>query len=402
MKKIYMVSCLMAMLFTFAPAGLVAQNFNYDISTCQEATPNSKVFHLKGSPGPSAMNTLYFTGMPVTTAIRIFGSLGVNGNPINGINGAFPDANGNYSFSYPANTSIPPVFNCLTNTVSASCCLRNVPPAEKANCATRGPINSGTFQSPPGACKILIEVNIGENAQLLDASGNLIPTSEFQLDNGRVQVGDGREVLCLNYPCGAIIGTITACGVTTGCCSRPFTVAGPLPIYLKNFNVSLNDRTINLSWASYAEITSKSFVIEKSTNGKDFSAIGEVEAAGTSISENKYSFADQATDGGNYYRLKMIDLDGQFEYSKVVYIYTGKGKGKISIGPNPTTTGYIQLFGIAPAEILKPGAVRLFSLTGQQVATRVTGANTIKISDSAPKGLYILQVNTETFKIQIQ
>jgi Lamin Tail Domain/Secretion system C-terminal sorting domain len=100
-----------------------------------------------------------------------------------------------------------------------------------------------------------------------------------------------------------------------------FSVASsPLPILLINFEAKKNI----LSFSTATETKSSHFEIERSQDGKLFANVGRVEAAGNSIATKKYEFEDKtAMKGVNYYRLKQVDWDGRFEYSKVVSTYLG-------------------------------------------------------------------------------
>ena len=59
---------------------------------------------------------------------------------------------------------------------------------------------------------------------------------------------------------------------------------------------------------------------EKSLSG-DFATVAFVKGQGTTTQKNEYSFVDKNLDEGKYsYRLKQVDIDGKFEYSKIVEV----------------------------------------------------------------------------------
>jgi len=76
--------------------------------------------------------------------------------------------------------------------------------------------------------------------------------------------------------------------------------------------------------------------VERSTNNLDFAPIGQVRAAGNSQYRIDYGFTDPApVHGVNYYRLRLVDLDGSYETSNVIVVeFTGTGNG-LSVWPNP-------------------------------------------------------------------
>jgi hypothetical protein len=392
MKKIYMGLCLMAMLFTLPNSNLIAQS---DLSNCfgsPSTAPNARVFHLKGfnASGPLT-NAVFFTDMPTGAIVRVYPNLNTGGIPPLVEHTFVVGDNGKFSWVYPNNTANPPVVICVS-TASSGCCLKTVPAL--SSCTEGQGINFKPFVDF-GECRMLIKVNVGDVIQLLDAAGQVIPgVVEVQ---ARIGLGNGQEIACVRYPCGVTIGSITACGAVN-CCSRPFVAEGILPIVLIDFKASLSQQgKAILNWSSAIEIDSKSYIIEKSINGIDFSGVGQVDAAGSSRAAFNYSFADKnIISGRTYYRLKMLDTDGKFEYSKVVYV-NGKVGNVVTAGPNPFITS-IQLFGIPSADVNQKN-IQVINTVGQQINYRVTGANTITLEATAPTGMYIIKVKDQQFKM---
>ena len=97
-----------------------------------------------------------------------------------------------------------------------------------------------------------------------------------------------------------------------------------LPINLSSFIAQKNNRTVLLKWTSNNEINFDGFEIEYSTNAKDFIKIGYIKSQQLST-ENSYSFIHtEPKQGANYYRLKMLDKDGQSSYSKIQLVEFAK------------------------------------------------------------------------------
>jgi hypothetical protein len=93
----------------------------------------------------------------------------------------------------------------------------------------------------------------------------------------------------------------------------------PLPVELNLFTAFSIERNIRLDWKTETEKNSNKFVIERKTNNTDWISIGSVKASVLSNSPKQYSYTDNKLQSGKYqYRLKMIDNDGTFEYSKIV------------------------------------------------------------------------------------
>ncbi len=88
-------------------------------------------------------------------------------------------------------------------------------------------------------------------------------------------------------------------------------------------------------WETTTEVNTTSFAIERGNDEKSFSVIGNEAAKG--IGANQYDFTDNAPfKGTNYYRLKMIDKDGNFSYSNVVEVQLTADRLPLTVFPNPS------------------------------------------------------------------
>jgi hypothetical protein len=99
-------------------------------------------------------------------------------------------------------------------------------------------------------------------------------------------------------------------------------VAGAsLPVSLLDFVGHLKNNNVVLDWKTSSESNSHGFEIERSYDGANFTRIGFVKSAGNSNTTRSYTFADkEIAQINNYYRLKQVDLDDKFAYSKVINI----------------------------------------------------------------------------------
>ena len=100
-----------------------------------------------------------------------------------------------------------------------------------------------------------------------------------------------------------------------------------------------------LVWDTSEEIDNKEFVIEKSTDGIDFTTIGNVEGAGSSDEANSYRFMDlDARKGTSYYRLKQIDFDGEHNYSQIIIVNKSTDNDfMVASINNPLNSEYVSL-----------------------------------------------------------
>lgn len=172
-----------------------------------------------------------------------------------------------------------------------------------------------------------------------------------------------------------------------------FGTDSPLPVVLGSFSASLTaDNSVLVSWSTEQEVNSSYFSVERSSNGTGFTDIGSVSAKGNSAIVSTYSFTDNSAQNGvNYYRLKMVDLDGSFVYSQVSVVNSDLVQN-VRVFPNPASNYiYITLGGSVPTS-----SVRLIDLTGKILQEQRLNSTTLNNTISMPvsnyaHGIYILQ-----------
>jgi trimeric autotransporter adhesin len=172
-----------------------------------------------------------------------------------------------------------------------------------------------------------------------------------------------------------------------------------LPLELLTFTGSLENNTATLlKWKTANQINTSHFVIERSTDGNNFSVIGSVNAAGNSSNALNYSFNDN--DAANqrslilYYRLKITDVSGTFKYSNVISVSLPDINGTITVSPNPVVN---DLTAAITSPAAGTAAWRIIDNTGRTVQYSNIllrkGSNTLSINtDKLPVGSYYLYV----------
>ena len=107
-----------------------------------------------------------------------------------------------------------------------------------------------------------------------------------------------------------------------------------LPLTLISFNANINSNNkVALNWSTENELNVSHFEIERAADATTFAKIGSVAAANTP-NTNQYAYTDTLVNGRAYYRLKMVDIDGKFEYSKIISV-EGEAFLNAVIFPNP-------------------------------------------------------------------
>jgi hypothetical protein len=141
-----------------------------------------------------------------------------------------------------------------------------------------------------------------------------------------------------------------------------------------------------LTWQTASEVSNRGFEVERLVTDKVWQTLTFVKSKGA---KGTYTFTDNTPLSTSYYRLKQVDNDGKFEYSKVISIaQTSKGKG-LSVYPNPVSS-HLTI------ENTEGETFQILNLLGQQV---LSGKTTQQIDVSRlPQGTYILKVGAEQVK----
>jgi len=164
-----------------------------------------------------------------------------------------------------------------------------------------------------------------------------------------------------------------------------------LPVVLTEFSAKTEGKMARLFWETTSESNSSHFIVEKSRDVKSFNELGKVNAANSSSVGIRYSFTDNSPlPGLNYYRLKMVDLDGSYAFSRIVALdFGGLTKGLI-IFPNPVQT---QL-KMALSGMNGPVRVSVFNSSGLLLIEKtITDIDEGQIDiRKIPAGIYILKV----------
>jgi hypothetical protein len=236
--------------------------------------------------------------------------------------------------------------------------------------------SAGTLEDSPASARY-IQVKNG-------ASDCLLFTRSYT--NGWAGTGDGNIVFW-----DAITGTPTfangGCDLVT------------VPVTLVSFTAVAQGKNASITWQSASEINTKSFELQRSSDGNNFTTIYTSTAAGQSSTIKKYSFNDMdIPSGSSYYRLKMTDIDGGFTYSKIAkVISTRNGFVITNLYPKPANS-QLSISWNAPRSGITTANVFDFSgrkLITQQMATS-PGMNYFHLQvASLPKGAYLLKLEKE-------
>ncbi len=182
----------------------------------------------------------------------------------------------------------------------------------------------------------------------------------------------------------------------------------PLPVELSQFSAIIKNGNVNLKWRTETEVNNYGFEIQRTKDdvefrNSNFEMIGFVQGNGNSNSPKDYSFTDDKISAGKYaYRLKQIDTDGNFEYSKVIEIdLDSPAKFELFQNyPNPFNPSTTIRFTVAETEYVR---LTVYNLVGEQVEellneVKDAGIHTIDFDGSnLNSGIYIYKIESGDF-----
>jgi photosystem II stability/assembly factor-like uncharacterized protein len=159
------------------------------------------------------------------------------------------------------------------------------------------------------------------------------------------------------------------------------TIDAALPVELYAFTGSFNNHSVTLSWTTRTEVNNFGFDIERtlvdnsSYEEQSFSKIGFVPGYGLSNSPKEYSFIDNSVSNGNkyQYRLKQIDNNNQFNFSKIVEVQTGNIPDKFALNqnyPNPFNPSTVISYALPYNSNVK---LNVYNAIGESVSQLFSG-----------------------------
>jgi hypothetical protein len=158
-------------------------------------------------------------------------------------------------------------------------------------------------------------------------------------------------------------------------------------------SMNANNKDIDLTWTTSAEINSSVFIIEKSYDGVNYHSIGNKTAAGNKLTSSSYNFTDPENVQYNYYRIKMLHTDGYVLYSNVVFIKKDNAPQQLFVYPNPFAGDLNIRFSRNPVSSVSFGIYD----AGGKLVKKFTAAGGLPVynlntSDIIPRGVYVLKV----------
>jgi Secretion system C-terminal sorting domain len=262
-------------------------------------------------------------------------------------------------------------------------------------------LSSTINTSPPNTKKVLMQWDITPITSSTQANITV------QWDNANEESGFSHSTSALYHWNGAswdkimVDGSITTAGTTHSITKTswsnfsPFAVfsQASLPVELVSFTGKTKQGKALLTWATASEKNNAGFDIEKSFDGKNFDKIAFVKGNGISTITQNYNFTDNNFTQNAYYRLKQVDIDGTFDYSKTIALNTegSKNKSVIKSYPNPVS----DLLTVETS-VAETSQLEIIDAVGRVVFKQNVESGNYQISTTdLVKGMYIVRLSNK-------
>ena len=209
--------------------------------------------------------------------------------------------------------------------------------------------------------------------------------------------------------------TFPACGPDVSCatsltCPDPqiplvsdFNCFFALPVELTYFDAEpINTYDAITKWVTASEQNASHYEVERSSDGRNWDFIGKVTAHGNSNQSLQYSYLDKEVfqpkkpERQFYYRLRMVDFDGKYEYSEIKNVdfrFSIDQGIAVEIYPNPAQD-FVNI-NFATEDLVN---LKFVSVSGQALIERdirmEDGHFELQLPNALPAGVYMLQLKT--------
>ena len=261
---------------------------------------------------------------------------------------------------------------------------------------------------PTGTVGVRLYLNNGEFTALANAtnsqgqsSGVVVPTNLaiFKNENtcGATISGKASGIPTTNQAVFGSGGYAVQANITSFSTFYIASVNAALPVHLVSFKGVLNNDIATLKWITEDAQGTKSFILERSINSRDFYPIitlPSVNGTGQQTWSYNDSTISRLPSSVVYYRLRITDEGGAYTYSATVTINLNNNKGALSVRPNPVIATVIV---DVDATTTEQANWELTDVAGKKVLQHTViltkGKNTININLSAvPAGVYYLKL----------
>lgn len=172
--------------------------------------------------------------------------------------------------------------------------------------------------------------------------------------------------------------------------SAPPLPPPPLPVTLVRFNGQKGVNGFNeLEWVTSSETSNDYFEIQKSSDAKTFTTVGNIAGAGDSKEMNTYRFTDESPYPiTTYYRLNQVDYDGTATLSRIIAVRSDNVARESAVFPNPSQ----HIIEVATSDGSAVSGLRVMDLNGRELLRKQDGKE-LDVSE-LNRGEYIVEFNS--------
>lgn len=249
-------------------------------------------------------------------------------------------------------------------------------------CVAQGPFNIGTIH-PGDSLVIYYEVTI---------NNPLVPPNALSISHQGTVSGSNFANVLTNDPATPTTGDATLTLLNT-----------PLPVVFSEFKAAQKEGVVALTWKIVSEENAWKYEVQKSADARVFTKIGEVMATG-GYGTIHYGFTDENPfPGDNYYRLKALDLDQTFTFTRIVKVANQDVTSTSELYPNPVTG---KSFNLELLNLVKGRyALTILNTAGQVSFTQQvehpggTASRLIILPQHMATGIYSAEIKGEGMKV---
>lgn len=247
-------------------------------------------------------------------------------------------------------------------------------------------INPSVISEPITGAEVSITntgdvMGVGETISSLALCQAGSNAATLQCDAFRIAYGTGQATIDANAS--AAWANLNAAGA-------------PLPVNFANVKAYSKGTGVQLDWSNMTETDVLNYVVERSSNGVDFTTVANVMAKQNDGGKADYGFYDATPAAVNYYRIQSLEGNNTKKYSVIVKVDMKATKADVVLYPNPVTGNTLSL----QATALDKGqyTVRVMSVNGQQILTKsishAGGAVTtsLELPSTVKPGMYTLRI----------
>jgi hypothetical protein len=176
-----------------------------------------------------------------------------------------------------------------------------------------------------------------------------------------------------------------------------FSIAGiavsTLPVVLNKFEVRKEATQVSLNWSTSSEKYNSHFEILRSNDAKNWTLLSSVQGNGTTTAVNNYHYIDaNPAAGNNYYQLKQVDFNGNFELSEIKVVNYVLSANELKVYADDA-----KVIAFINQQQLEEGYLNIFDISGKQLFSErvklMAGENKIVLSINLNKGIYVIRLD---------